>query len=251
MTPRFFSRPGARLAIAALSASGALVADQPNLPAAAPLPAGYKLVHEQHFDSADALRSFAMTDPAAWKFSADGNSRALELAQQSRYEPAFRSPLNIALIADRVFGDFVLEADLIQTGKEYGHRDMCLFFGVQDPSHFYYAHIATKGDDHAHNVFAVDGAPRLKFASRTTTGADWGLGVWHHVRLERRAVDGTVKVYFDDMKTPIMVAEDKRFGTGYIGFGSFDDTGKVDNIRIWSPTEPEQKPTTFYRRLAP
>jgi len=25
----------------------------------------------------------------------------------------------------------------------------------------------------------------------------------------------------------------------------------VDNIRIWSPTEPEQKPTTFYRRLAP
>ena len=232
MTPRFFSRPGARLAIAALSASGALVADQPNLPAAAPLPAGYKLVHEQHFDSADALRSFAMTDPAAWKFSADGNSRALELAQQSRYEPAFRSPLNITLIADRVFGDFVLEADLIQTGKEYGHRDMCLFFGVQDPSHFYYAHIATKGDDHAHNVFAVDGAPRLKFASRTTTGADWGLGVWHHVRLERRAVDGTVKVYFDDMNKPILTAVDRTLSHGWIGIGSFDDLGEFRNLEI-------------------
>jgi hypothetical protein len=55
------------------------------------------------------------------------------------------------------------------------------------------------------------------------------------VRLERKLSDGTIKVFFDDMIHPIMVAEDKTFGEGYIGFGSFDDTGKIDNIKIWGP----------------
>jgi len=30
-----------------------------------------------------------------------------------------------------------------------------------------------------------------------------------------------------------MQAEDKQFRAGQIGFGSFDDTGMIDNIRIW------------------
>jgi hypothetical protein len=33
---------------------------------------------------------------------------ALELAAEKKYQPAVRSPLNIALIADKAFGDFVL-----------------------------------------------------------------------------------------------------------------------------------------------
>lgn len=242
MTPRSL--------IPRLTAAGAfacsLLADAPNQPPAAPLPDGYKLVYEQHFDSSDALHGFAFTDPAAWKFSGDGQSLALELAQQSKYQPPVRSPVNIALIADRVFGDFVLEADLIQTGKEYGHRDMCLFYGVQDPTHFYYTHIATKADPNAHNIFLVNGAPRKNIAQKTTEGVNWGLGVWHKVRLERRISEGTIKVFFDDFTTPIMVTEDRNFGAGWIGFGSFDDTGKVDNVRIWSPTEPEKKAVPFF-----
>jgi hypothetical protein len=59
--------------------------------------------------------------------------------------------------------------------------------------------------------------------------------------------DGTIKVYFDDLSKPIMVAEDKTFGAGCIGFGAFDDTGKVDNIRIWGPAV-ETKPTGFFKK---
>jgi hypothetical protein len=61
--------------------------------------------------------------------------------------------------------------------------------------------------------------------------------------------DGTIRVFFDDMTQPIMQAVDKSFGSGWIGFGSFDDTGKVDNLRIWSPTTPESKAPTFFKRL--
>jgi hypothetical protein len=210
-------------------------------------PESYKLVYEQTFEDDASVKDFVMTDTAAWKRSTNDRTSGLELVQQSKYEPAVRSPFNIALIADKVFGDFVLEADLIQTGKEYGHRDMCLFFGFQNPTNFYYAHIATAADDHAHNVFIVKNAPRTKIAKETTKGVNWGLNVWHKVRLERRLSDGAIKVYFDDMTKPIMVAEDKNFGPGYVGFGSFDDTGKVDNIRIWGPSV-EAKPTAFFSK---
>ncbi len=209
-------------------------------------PAGYKLLYEQTFDKPDSLQQFEFTDGNAWKFVKDEKGGSMELASQSKYNPAFRSPFNIALIKGKVFGDFVLEADLLQTGEEYGHRDMCLFLGFQDPSHFYYVHMATKADPHAHNIFLVNDAPRTNIAQITTGGINWGNQIWHHVRLERKLADGSIKVFFDDMSLPIMSAQDKTFGAGYVGFGSFDDTGKVDNIKIWAPElGPEKPPIRF------
>ncbi len=220
----------------------------PLLAADARVPAGYKLLYEQDFQKSDAINDFVMTDPAAWKMSDTNNQQALELARQSNYKPMVRSPLNIAVIADRVFGDFVLEADFMQTGREYGHRDMCIFYGMQNPTNFYYTHIATAADPNAHNIFIVKDAPRRNIARETTKGVNWGLNVWHRVRLERDTKGGTIKVYFDDLSRPIMSAEDKNFTSGYIGFGSFDDTGMVDNIRIWGPSL-ETKKITFFSRL--
>jgi hypothetical protein len=223
--------------LALLAAQGFTWAADPQLPK------GYQLLYEQTFEKPESIKGFQMTDGAAWKYSTEEQGGgALELAAQSNYKPEVRSPVNIALIKEKVFGDFILEADLIQTGKEYGHRDMCVFFGFQKPTQFYYVHIATKADPNAHNVFLVKDKPRTNIAKTTTTGVNWGLNIWHKVRIERKVADGSVKVYFDDMTIPIMVAEDKSFGDGYIGFGSFDDTGKVDNIRIWGPSPGIAKP---------
>jgi hypothetical protein len=211
------------------------------------LPKGYKLLYEQKFDAPNASQDFVMTDPKAWKLSRTNDHSALELVRQSEYKPAVRSPVNIALLADKVFGDFILEADFIQTGREYGHRDMCLFYGFQSPTKFYYTHIATAADKNAHNIFIVNNAPRTNIAKETTKGVNWGLGVWHKVRLDRRISDGSIKVYFDDMEKAIMTAEDKTFQSGYIGFGSFDDTGMVDNIKIWGPSM-ETRKTDFFTK---
>ena len=219
-------------------------ADKP----AAPLPEGYKLLYKQDFEDKDVLMGFHMTDPNAWRFmkeGKDGDDGSIELFGKSNYKYVVRSPLNIALIDGKVFGDFVLECDLVQTGREYGHRDMCLFFGVTDRSKFYYVHIATKADPNAHNVFIVNDKPRTNIAEKTTKGVDWGLEKLHHVRLERDTKAGTIKVFYDDMKEPIMLAEDKTFTEGFIGFGSFDDTGKVDNVRIWGPSAKEKKAEIF------
>ena len=78
---------------------------------------------------------------------------------------------------------------------------------------------------------------------------DGELEAAEQVRVERRLADGTVRVYFDDRREPVMVAEDRTFGAGWVGFGSFDDTGKVDNLRIWAPNEAESRKIPFFRRL--
>ena len=210
------------------------------------LAADERVLFSERFDGAESVRQFLMSDPGAWRHARTNNNGVLELARQSQYKPVVRSPVNIALIRDKVFTDFVLEADLVQTGREYGHRDMCIYFGFQNPTNFYYVHVATKADPNAHNVFLVKNAPRTNIAKQTTQGVDWGLGVWHKVRIERNVATGSIRVFFDDMAKPIMVAEDKTFGAGYIGFGSFDDTGMIDNVRI-SGSSVETRPAAFFK----
>jgi len=200
------------------------------------IPANYSLVYAQDFSTPQTLNEFDMTDRKAWRFNEKDGKNTLELFDKSEYAARVRSPFNIALIKDLVVGDFVLEVDLAQSGKEYGHRDLCLFFNIKDPTNFYYVHIATTADDHANNIFLVNDEPRVKIATKTTAGTNWGItNSWHTARIERDASAGTISVYFDDMDQPIMEATDTHFDMGRIGFGSFDDTGQFDNIKIWAP----------------
>lgn len=211
------------------------------------LPSDYKLLYTQDFSQATALDDFQMTDAHAWKLAARTNSDrpALELVRLSKYVPPYDSPLNIALLRNWVFGDCVIDVDCLQTGKEYGHRDMIFVFGYQSPAQYYYTHIATAADDHANQIFIVDKAPRKKISQQTNAGNQWGLNEWRHVRIARNVSSGSIKVYFEDMAKPVMVAEDKTFGDGWVGFGSFDDTGKISNIKIWGKTAERKDAPAF------
>lgn len=200
----------------------------------------YPLIYENDFEKVTDLSAFDFTDANAWKLSDTLGNKSLELYGKSYYEPSVRSPLNIALIRGLNVGSFILEVDLKQTGREYGHRDMCLFFNVKDPSNFYYVHLASVADPNAHNIFLVNDEPRRNIATKTTEGISWGER-WNKVKIIRNTETGTIKVFFNDMETPIMEAEDHHFKEGSIGFGSFDDTGMIDNIKIWGETLPERK----------
>lgn len=217
--------------------------------AAPNVPAEYRMLYSQAFESADAVDDFLMTDAQAWKYAiGEGkNPPALELMKQSRYSPPFRSPVNIALVKDLVVGDCVIDVRCQQTGKEYGHRDMIFVFGYQSPSQYYYTHIATAADDHANQIFIVNEAPRRKISKESNKGNQWGLNEWHRVRIERKVSDGSIKVYFDDLNQPIMMAEDKTFGAGWVGFGSFDDTGKITDIRIFGASGEQKAAPPFAR----
>lgn len=189
------------------------------------------VVYANDFEGGLGAAAFEFSDPAAWRVSADEHNAYLELFGQSEYATRVRSPFNIAVLKSVRVGSFVLEADLKQTGREYDHRDLCLFFAMKDPTNYYYVHLASVADPNAHNIFIVNDAPRRNIAEYTTDGADWGDG-WHKVRLEHDAEVGSIRVFFDDMTKPIMEATDQHFDGGYVGFGSFDDTGLVDNIML-------------------
>lgn len=173
------------------------------------------------------------TDPEAWKVEQAAQGYVYHQFQQSKYKPPHRSPLNIALLKDVVLeGDFIFRARLQSTGKDVPHRDMCLFFAYQDPAHFYYVHLGKQADDHANQIFIVNGADRKKISAVSTPGTRWTDG-WHTVRITRRMEDkAAIEIYFDDMKTPAMIAHDKTFTWGRVGIGSFDDTGKWTDIHV-------------------
>jgi hypothetical protein len=189
------------------------------------------LVFEETFEKGDAER-WQPSDPNAWKVVDDEGDRAYSLFQDCKYSPPVRSPLNFSLIKDVTVSDFTLEVKLKSTQPEYGHRDLCLFFGYQDPSHFYYVHFGSQADANANSIFLVNGKPRAGIAETRTTGTKWD-DKYHVVRVLRDTKSGKIKVFFDDMKKPVMTATDTSFTWGRLGVGSFDDTGNFDDVRIW------------------
>ncbi len=191
------------------------------------------------------LEKWDPTDKDAWKIETEGENKIYSLFKQSDYDPPVRSPHNMSLVKDLWVSDFIFEAKMKSTSRQYGHRDMCIFFGWQDPSHFYYTHIAPapNTDPNANSIFIVKDEPRKSIAHKRNNGTEWKDDTWHHIKVVRDTESGTIKVYFDNMEKPILEAKDKTFRVGRIGIGSFDDTGLVDDIHIWAKPEkaPEKK----------
>jgi hypothetical protein len=229
---------GMALATAALTAG---------LVAAGELP----VLCKEDFEAGEPLAKWELMDPKAWQIATVDGNKVLSMHRQSKFRPKVRSPRNFALLRDIVVGDFVLDLRMQSKTKNYGHRDLCLFFGYQDPTHYYYVHMALRADNNAHTVMIVNGKPRVTIIGKPgeniggevfrTKGLVWGEG-WHNVRLVRKVDTGLIEVYFDDMDKPIMRANDKTFAWGRIGVGSFDDLGNYDDIVLrGNKVEPPKK----------
>lgn len=188
------------------------------------------LVFEEDFEK--DINRWETTDDQAWDRRQVGKGFVFGLnRRKSDYEPEHRSPHNIALIRDIEVADFTLTFRVRSTKDTGGHRDCCIFFGYQDPSHFYYIHLGAKPDPHSGQIMIVDGAPRIALTDNQTEVA-WDDD-WHTVKVVRDSASGTIEVYFDDMKKPHMRVVNRKFGKGRIGLGSFDDMNDFDDIKLY------------------
>ena len=193
---------------------------------------GLPLLFHENFESGKADH-WEPTDAKAWKMIHQGDNHVFSLVnKRSKFEPPVRSPYNRALLKNIDVSDFIFDVKLQSTIPDYGHRDLCLFFGYQDDAHFYYVHFGKKMDDHANQIFIVNDKPRTKISTKTTAGTDWD-DEWHHARVVRDTESGSIKIYFDNMEEPIMTATDKTFLTGRVGIGSFDDTCNFDELLLF------------------
>lgn len=192
---------------------------------------GLPLLVFDDFESGKADR-WEQSDPKAWKLIEKDGNHVYSQFQASKVETPVRSPFNRAMIKELYVSDCVLDVRLQSTVKDYGHRDMCLFFGFQDPAHLYYVHLGKQADDHANQIFIVNNEPRKKISIESTPGTNW-TDNWHHARVVRNVETGSIEVYFDNMEKPVMRAVDKTFTWGQVGIGTFDDTGNFDDVTVY------------------
>ncbi len=184
----------------------------------------------ESFEAGGALARWEATDPVQWKLGeAEEGNKVLSLCvKESKYQPTVRSPLSFTLFRGRAIADFMINVKMRSTAKESPDRDLCVVFGYQGPTQFYYVDLASKADDTAHHVMIVNGKDQTPITKERSEGVTWG-DTWHDVRVIR-SNDGTITVYFDDMAKPVLTAEDKTFDWGRVGVGSFDDTGDFDDF---------------------
>ncbi len=189
-------------------------------------------------DFSKGLDEWQPTDETIWEAKTldDGTVVAYVKGQSKAYQPKFRSPHSILLKKDLVLGSFTLTAKVKTTQTSRAHRDLCVFFGWQDPEHFYYVHNAEVTDPHANQVFIVNEAPRVLITEHGDDGTKWGQDEWHDIKLVRDAESGLIEMYFDDMETPKKVAHDKNFTWGAVGIGTFDDHGYFKDVVIEGET---------------
>ncbi len=171
------------------------------------------------------------TDDAAWtRRELNGNHVFGLNRRKSDYQPTVRSPHNIALIKGVELTDFEITFRVKSTKDTGGHRDCCVFFCHQDPTHFYYVHLGAVPDPHSGQIMIVNGEPR-RALTENDNRTPWD-DTWHHVKVTRDSASGRIDVFFDNMTEPYMSVVDKTFAKGRIGIGSFDDMNDFDDIVV-------------------
>ncbi len=190
------------------------------------------------------LGDWVFEQPSLWK----QEEGLLELVSPGTPLEGIRRPFSVAHLAGtQSVGDFHLTAQVKSTqDPDVVGRDVILVFGYRSESEFYYAHLSNDNKAAVHNgIFVVDGSDRRRIDDQGPENPPETRlmdEAWHQIRLDRDSQAGTIKVFMDDLRDPLITATDDTFDSGAVGFGSFDDTGAIQNIRLESGTGPLTDP---------
>jgi len=205
----------------------------------------WKITGTQRFASCDAgtthvvdtagAENWAPITPSKWQFP----GREVVLAEPGAQRPGPRRPFEYALLTKGpAFESVQIDAEVrIDTPVAVTNRDVIIVFGHRSDTRFYYAHLSSDNTIYPHNgIFVVDDADRVRIEDQWTghLGALPAIAdeEWHRVRVVHCAGSGEIAVYMDGSKYPLMTAVDDSFDSGRIGFGSFDNIGRLRGLRV-------------------
>ncbi|MDG4798212.1 PQQ-dependent sugar dehydrogenase [Micromonospora sp. WMMD1082] len=182
------------------------------------------------------LRDWTPVTPSKWRFRKD----EVILAEEGVSRPGPRRPFEYAVVtAGPRWSSVQIEAQVrLDTPVEVSNRDVIIVFGWRSDTEFYYAHLSTDNTIYPHNgIFKVDNADRERIDYQwngRSRGADPAIvdADWHRVRVVHLPATGEIAVYVDGRKDPLMTAKDSTFGSGRVGFGSFDNVGRLRHLTV-------------------
>jgi hypothetical protein len=199
-----------------------------------PLPEGYILQYRQDFSGAKSLADFQTGEPGIWGiYNAQGNYYLH--VNRSSINPS-SVPYNLAVLNNRIFGDFILEVDVMPLPDTGGFSEICLFIGLKNREQYYCIQLANRCDSIHHGIFLLKNGTLKRLTSLDATPVQWKPGHWQTVRVQRDIVRRTILVYLGDNRQPVLQVKDFELVMGSLGFGSFSGAGQFDNIMIWAPT---------------
>jgi hypothetical protein len=200
------------------------------------LPEGYILQYQQNFSNNKSLLGFRFNRTNTWGLFNLKGDFFLQASEIQGTGPSTSLPQNLAVLNNRIFGDFILEANVMPVYDSTGSGELCLFLGLKDLTRYYCVQLADKCDSVHHGIFVMKNSVITKLTQAGETPVKWKQNAWQKVRLERNIVQRTIRVYLDDMNKPVLLTKDYELVMGYIGFGSWNCQVRFDNIRIWAPT---------------
>jgi glucose/arabinose dehydrogenase len=182
-------------------------------------------------------KNWAPVTPSKWRFT--GNQ--VIMTEPGAARPGPRRPFEYAVLtAGPEFGSARIDARVrIDTPVEITNRDVIIVFGYRSDTRFYYAHLSTDNTIYPHNgIFVVNNADRVRIEDQWDAVHSRGAAPaitdreWHDVRVVHCADSGQIAVYVDHSKTPLMTAVDTTFTSGRVGFGSFDNIGRLRDLEV-------------------
>ncbi len=181
--------------------------------------------------------SWEPVTPALWQFP----GREVVLAQAGSARPGPRRPFEYAVLKKGpAFGSVRIDAQVrLDTPVAESNRDVIIVFGYRSDTEFYYAHLSSDNKIYPHNgIFVVNNADRLRLDHQWDAARSVGAApavtdtAWHRVRVQHCADTGEIAVYMDGSRFPLMTAVDRTFSSGRVGFGSFDNIGRLRDLRV-------------------
>ena len=192
-------------------------------------------VGNTHVTEVMGAENWAPITPSKWQFPGD----QVILAEPGQSRPGPRRPFEYAtLTTGPAFESVRIDAEVrIDTPVQVTNRDVILVFGHQSDTRFYYAHLSSDNTIYPHNgIFVVNDADRVRIEDQWTghLGALPAISdeEWHKARVVHCADTGEIAVYMDGSKFPLMTAVDDTFDSGRVGFGSFDNIGRLRELKV-------------------
>ena len=164
----------------------------------------------------------------SWSIVSDSGSYAYRLS--GGVSNPGQEYLGAYIIVDglNIVNDFALNAKIRSTSS-HEWRDLAIIFGYQDDTHYYAVIFNAQNDPYTNGIFLINGAPKVKIGTPDAAGTLVDNS-YHDVRIVRSG--SNIDVYFDDMTTPVFTAVDSTFSSGSIGFGTMNDNGAIDDVRV-------------------